>query len=712
MTRLVRLLPPSNAGAADQPKAAVPDLASKLHMRLQEYINRVLASLSDASRALHVDGFAAGCNCLVVMHEAMKAAPDCMKPLIGPLLRAMHRLAKEHNQSPTAGLLSAKPDQPARLQPTDATYGSGSWFMWHALNVAVPSALTLSADHRKHFLSTLVMLITGQSVRAGTTDPSILHLILTMLRKWLLDPGSAHLSAKELLVIIQRIAQLDRMHAIPLGLKPVWDKDFLELLYDTITQQAAEQFGNEVFNRVERTFCCGLQSSDPAVRNKGQDWDFVAHTFWLKHGVSMLFDSLHLADGITLAYNSEPAPGSTPEGAALARIAPLELPAAVGELLQNSVAFMQDQSSVGSEALVSCLIELVQQGAAVAHHLWVLLFPIVWSSLLKEQQTALAKPIIQLLAKEHHTRQAVSLRPTVGQTLLEGISQSQPQPKIPAEMIKYMGRHVHAWHIAISMLEGHVVLFPNDMRCFDALCHLYRALAEEDMAFGLWHRRAAADDTRIALALGQHGFLVQAQLQFLELMGRGVSGGIHGITKNEMVLWHQQYLACCVELNQWDTVVEYAKVTDNCPLQIDAMVQLHDWQTLKSMVLPKAQIEDSASATIVRAQMHLQELQVVDVDRICKQAMHQSVQHWWNMPEGNPWSYAPVLHAFQRVVELQESWRIMVEFNTHGGAGQQYQDHKEICETWKLRTPNDWEPIHWWSQLLSWRNQVMLNYIC
>ena len=143
-------------------------------------------------------------------------------------------------------------------------------------------------------------------------------------------------------------------------------------------------------------------------------------------------------------------------------------------------------------------------------------------------QTALAKPIIQLLAKEHPTRQAVALRPTVGQTLLEGISQSQPQPKIPAEMIKYMGRHVHAWHIAISMLEGHVVLFPTDMRCFDALCHLYRALAEDDMAFGLWHRRALADDTRVALALGQHGFLTQAQLQFLELMGRGVSGGIQG----------------------------------------------------------------------------------------------------------------------------------------------------------------------------------------
>ena len=44
----------------------------------------------------------------------MQADPDCMRPLIGPLLRAMHRLAKEHNQAPTLGLLSAKQDQPAR----------------------------------------------------------------------------------------------------------------------------------------------------------------------------------------------------------------------------------------------------------------------------------------------------------------------------------------------------------------------------------------------------------------------------------------------------------------------------------------------------------------------------------------------------------------------------------------------------------------------
>ena len=35
-----------------------------------------------------------------------------------------------------------------------------------------------------------------------------------------------------------------------------------------------------------------------------QDWDFVSHTCWLKHGIALLFDCLHLQDPIALAYNS------------------------------------------------------------------------------------------------------------------------------------------------------------------------------------------------------------------------------------------------------------------------------------------------------------------------------------------------------------------------------------------------------------------------
>lgn len=384
----------------------------------------------------------------------------------------------------------------------------------------------------------------------------------------------------------------------------------------------------------------------------------------------------------------------------------VDLPESLRSTLESHLEFLRMHTGMRSESLVSCLIEQVQTDPLVAHHLWVLLFPIVWTSLQKEQQTGLAKPIIQLLSKEHHLRQAY-LRPTVGQTLLDGISMSQPQPKIPAEMIKYMGRHFHAWHTAVSMLESHVGLFPGDMRCFYAVCSLYAALGEEDMRCGVWQRRAGAEETRTALALQTHGFVPDAQALYLEMMSRGVSpDGVSGVSKDEMVLWHNQYLSCCMELNQWDTVAEYAKSTENSILQLEATAKLHDWVHLKQMAVPKAQVEEGPEFSMIKAQLQLSEMSLIEVDKLCKTALNQCVIRWWQMPESSPWSYAPVLHSFQRVVELLESWRVMMEFSMQGGQGGQYQDLKDIAETWKLRTPNEWEPVRWWSDILTWRNQV------
>lgn len=52
---------------------------------------RVLANLSDPNRPLHMDGFAAGCNCLVVMSETMKVRPghNCNLPIVR--LAALHQ---------------------------------------------------------------------------------------------------------------------------------------------------------------------------------------------------------------------------------------------------------------------------------------------------------------------------------------------------------------------------------------------------------------------------------------------------------------------------------------------------------------------------------------------------------------------------------------------------------------------------------------------
>lgn len=123
-----------------------------------------------------------------------------------------------------------------------------------------------------------------------------------------------------------------------------------------------------------------------------------------------------------------------------------------------------------------CRDDLLQVDPYVAYHLWVLVFPIVWATLAKQQQINLAKPIISLLSKEYHQRQAMA-RPNVVQALLEGISLSQPQPKIPPELIKFLGKSFNAWHIAIPLLESHVIIFPDETRCFDALAELYKLVS-------------------------------------------------------------------------------------------------------------------------------------------------------------------------------------------------------------------------------------------
>ena len=150
-------------------------------------------------------------------------------------------------------------------------------------------------------------------------------------------------------------------------------------------------------------------------------------------------------------------------------------------LLVRHGAFMNTVSKLRVADMIFPLREFAQIDCHVAYHLWVLIFPIVWATLQKEEQLQLAKPMIGLLSKEYHVQQA-SRRPNVVQALLEGISLSQPQPKIPSELIKFLGKSCNAWHIALPLLESHVLLFPQEGRCADALLELYKLLNEDDIA--------------------------------------------------------------------------------------------------------------------------------------------------------------------------------------------------------------------------------------
>jgi hypothetical protein len=242
---LFTAFPPSSTALLRETEGAAA-FALKLQHRIREVLAKYLNHIADPA-GFNADYFWFACNCVNVMKASMQAAPDCMHEVLYSLLKAMNRIAKDHNQQPQAGLLFAKTSI-AREAPTDAEYSTGPWFMFNALNIAVPSALVLSAEHRKLFLSTLVMLITGQSVRQAQTDAAILFNVLNLMRGWLLAPKQTHLTHKELLVLLQRLAQVDRLHAVPVPLKVSWDTQFLDLLYTVITTKKVSYRGIKTYN--------------------------------------------------------------------------------------------------------------------------------------------------------------------------------------------------------------------------------------------------------------------------------------------------------------------------------------------------------------------------------------------------------------------------------------------------------------------------------
>lgn len=376
--------------------------------------------------------------------------------------------------------------------------------------------------------------------------------------------------------------------------------------------------------------------------------------------------------------------------------------------------------------LVIPLRELSHTDPNVAYHLWVLVFPIVWVTLHKEEQVALAKPMIALLSKDYHKRQQAA-RPNVVQALLEGLHLCHPQPRMPSELIKYIGKTYNAWHIALALLESHVMLFMNETKCSESLAELYRLLHEEDMRCGLWKKRSTTAETRAGLSLVQHGYWQRAQGLFFQAMVKATQGTYNNtVPKAEMCLWEEQWINCAVQLSQWDVLADFGKTTENYEILLDTLWKVPDWAYMKDHVIPKAQVEETPKLRLIQSYFALHDRNangVGDAENIVGKGVDLALEQWWQLPEMSVHARIPLLQQFQQLVEVQESARIIVDIangnkisgnpvvgGVHSGGGA-YADLKDILETWRLRTPNEWDNLSVWYDLLQWRNEMYNSVI-
>lgn len=570
------------------------------------------------------------------------------------------------------------------------------------------------------------------------------------------------ISPKETILLLQRLAQLERTGATS-TVAHEWEVKYLQMILLLCKEENGEMsaFGKEVFSKVEQLFLLGLRARDATIREKFfvlyhknigqnlylrlryivalQDWEAMSDRFWLKQGIDLLLAILVEKEPISAAPNSALIP-SVPyvcsenetgdsvanpmnnhdeqcrkgEGLEKEQISgtkqdqsfsPNGTSPGKNEVVDDVSLFLNRLSQLTVKDLISPLKEMAHIDGQVAYHLWVLVFPIVWATLSKEQQISLAKPIIALLSKEYHHRQAHK-RPNVVQALLEGISLSQPQPKIPSELIRFLGRTYNAWHVAIPLLESHVMLFPQEVRCFDGLAELYHHLDEKDMLVGLWKKKCTSDGTKIGLSFMQHGRWEQAQSAFFKSLTQSDSTQSSTIPKAEVCLWEEQWIECAKQLNQWELLAEFGHSVDHGTLLLDCLWKIpHSWNVLKDKVLPKVGFEDTPQYLIVKAYTLLSDGLMQDAEVKANQGMQVALHKWWQLPDLSSCSRTPLLHLFQQLVELHESCRVLTDI-APGNQQQSYAELKDILETWRLRTPNDWDDLVWWNNLMHWRNHV------
>lgn len=68
-----------------------------------------------------------------------------------------------------------------------------------------------------------------------------------------------------------------------------------------------------------------------------------------------------------------------------------------------------------------------------------------------------------------------------------------------------MASHLNLWHVAIPILENHIVLQPKNERYVMALSEVYSRLHEEDYLAGLRRSITESEETRTIVTFGQHG---------------------------------------------------------------------------------------------------------------------------------------------------------------------------------------------------------------
>ncbi|KAI7825787.1 hypothetical protein BX661DRAFT_199084 [Kickxella alabastrina] len=525
-------------------------------------------------------------------------------------------------------------------------------------------------DQRRSFLTHIIQLIERNGARVGTGpaggipddqgegDANVVMMSFVH--------GSASASDNASRASVRAGAGSDTDGGDPFALL---ERKYLGLVLEVYNDVRFTR--SEMTMRLEQAFLSGMQSEDSEMRGRflatfdanmpgalsvrlnylleTQNWESVSSTFWLQHRQAQRKQRRQTREPMDIDLKAD--------------------------------------SDAGAATV----------GSIFAYRMWVTLFPLLWQGLGPKDQHDLTSGVIRLLAKPYHQAQT-GMRPNVIQAILDAFCECQPAPRLPPQLLRYLGQTYCAWYPALSLLETKL-LERRELGAFDALTELYSALAARHYFYGAWKRHCQYRESHIALAYEQLDDWAGAQAAY-ERAQTKARAGVLPFSESEYCLWETRWVEATKRLQNWDMLLDLGLHESLPEIELDAGWRVWDWAERNSQTfLTLARGSGAGTGTGSKT---------ADFQRMCKEGIRACLQQWNELPGVGTPSHISLLHMFQLMVELGDASNIYASLaatkadNLESKSG----DLKSVLQTWRERLPNNSDPINVWSDLVAWRQHV------
>ncbi|KAJ2844854.1 transcription-associated protein 1, partial [Coemansia brasiliensis] len=653
-------------------------------------------------------------------------------------------------------------NEPIPLTIDAVVHGETSLDILLMLLLLLRQHISRLGDQRRSFLTYIIQLIERSS------DPVLLHITLAIVREWVLDPQDVFPTIKEKAMLMSSMMSFVHGSAsandnasrasvrasassatnsgaglgVSIANGQSKDSDPFALLERKYLSLVLEVYNDPRFTRSEMTmrleqaFLSGMQSEDSEMRSRflstfdanmppslpvrlnylleTQSWESVSSTFWLQQCLPLLFASANQR-AATSPHTTEIPPASTDMDMDI-------------DTDQAELGDAVNKHGVKASSIIGPLSRMVLQDTSFAYKIWVSLFPLLWHNLASKERHDLTSGLIRLLAKPYHLSQTSS-RPNVIQAILDGFCACDPAPRLPPQLLRYLGQTYNAWYSALTLLEHKIIdrceiesaIFDRamgvELGAFDALTELYTSLSASHYFYGIWKRHCQYKESHIALAYEQLDDWANAQAAY-ERAQTKARAGVLPFSESEYCLWESRWVETTKRLQSWDMLLDLGLHESLPEIELEAGWRTWDWNERQVQVRQLLKATPSEFASSPRARFYETYLALIrgnsertktaDFQRMCKEGIKSCLQQWNELPPIGTPAHISILHMFQLMVELGDASNIYSSListkaeNLEAKSG----DLKSVLQTWRERLPNNSDPINIWSDLVAWRQHI------